>query len=50
MIGQLISEEQCGFKVGEGCGDQIFALKQMNKKRREKEPTLFGFYRLATSE
>ena len=28
----LIGEEQCGFRRGRGCVDQVFVMKQMSEK------------------
>ena len=33
----LIDDEQWGFIVGKGCVDQIFILKQIGEKAREKK-------------
>ena len=32
----LIDDEQGGFRAGRGCADQIFALKQIGEKAKEK--------------
>ena len=32
----LIDDEEGGFRVGWGCVDQIFTLKQISEKAREK--------------
>ncbi len=32
MTDSLLSEEQCGFRVGKGCVDQAFALRQVCEK------------------
>ena len=37
MTGGLIENEQGGFRVGRGCVDQIFTLKQIGEKAREKK-------------
>ena len=29
-------EEQCGFRSGRGCADQVFAMKQMSEKFVDK--------------
>ena len=40
----MIGEEQCAFRSGRGCPDQIFTLKQMSEKMKEKNKKLFlGF-------
>ena len=40
----MIGEEQCAFRSGRGCVDQIFTLKQMSEKMKEKNKKLFlGF-------
>ena len=38
----LIDDEQGGFRVGRGCVDQIFTLKQIGKKKC----SVYGFYGL----
>ena len=37
----LIGEEQGAFRSGRGCIDQIFTLKQMSEKMREKKKNLY---------
>ena len=37
MAGSLIVDEQRGFRAGTGCVDQIFTLKQIDEKAREKK-------------
>ena len=37
VTGGLIDYEQGGFRRGRGCVDQIFTLKQIDKKAREKK-------------
>ena len=32
LIEGLIGEEQCGFRSGRGCVDQVFVMKQMSAK------------------
>ena len=40
----LIDDEQGGFRAGRGCVDQIFKLKQIGEKAREKKRTVYvGF-------
>ena len=40
----MIGEEQGAFRSGRGCVDQIFTLKQMSEKMREKKKSLYlGF-------
>ena len=34
---EQVAEEQRGFRSGRGCIDQIFVLKQLVEKYREKE-------------
>ena len=36
VTGGLIEDEQGGFRVGRGCVDQIFTLKQIGEKARKK--------------
>ena len=45
MTGCLIYDEQGGFREGRGCIDQIFTLKQIGEKVREKKCSVCGFYR-----
>ena len=40
----LIDDEQGGFRAGRGCVDQIFTLKQIGEKAREKDCSVCGFY------
>ena len=47
MSGGLIDDEQGSFKAGRGCLDQIFTLKQIGEKAREKKRSVCGFYRFA---
>ena len=45
MTGSLIDGEQGGFKVGREFVDQIFTIKQIGEKAREKKTqTVCGFY------
>ena len=37
MTEGLIVDEQGGFRARRGCVDQIFTLKQINEKAREKK-------------
>ena len=47
MTGALIDDEQGGFREGRGCVDQIFTLKQIGEKAREKKRRLYvGFINL----
>ena len=32
MTEGLIGEEQCGFRTGRGCMDQVFVLKQLSER------------------
>ena len=41
---RVIDDEQGGFKTGKGCVDQIFTLKQITEKAREKKCSVCGFY------
>ena len=44
MAGGLIDDEQVGFRAGKGCVDQIFTLKQIGEKAREKKRNVYmGF-------
>ena len=40
----LIREEQCGFKSGRGCVDQVFVMKQMTEKFADKNKCLYDAY------
>ena len=43
----MIDDEQWGFRAGRGCVDQIFTLKQIGKKAREKKCRVYvGFIAL----
>ena len=47
VTGVLIDGEQGGFREGRGCVDQIFTLKQIGEKAREKKRRLYvGFINL----
>ena len=46
LNGSFTDDEQGGFMAGRRCVDQIFTLKQIGKKSREKKRSVFGFYRL----
>ena len=44
MNGGLIDDEHGGFRTGKGCVDQIFTLKQIGEKTREKKRRVYvGF-------
>ena len=44
VTGGLIDDEQGGFTAGRGCIDQIFTLKQIGEKVREKKCIVYvGF-------
>ena len=44
MTGGLTDDEQGGFRAGRGCVDQIFTLKQIGEKAREKKNIVYvGF-------
>ena len=45
MTGGLIDDEQGGFRAGRGCVDQIFTLKQIGEKAREKKRSVCGFHK-----
>ena len=40
----LIGDVQGGFRAGRGCVDQIFTLKQIAEKAKEKKCSVCGFY------
>ena len=41
---RLIGEEQCGFRSGRGCVDQVFVMKQMSEKFVVKNKCLYVAY------
>ena len=41
---RLIGEEQCGFRSGRGCVDQVFVMKQMSEKFVGKNKSLYVAY------
>ena len=46
VTGGWIDDDQGGFRTGRGCVDQIFTLKQIGKKAREKKTqSVCGFHR-----
>ena len=40
----MIGEEQCGFRSGRGCVDQVFVMKQMSEKFVDKSKCLYVAY------
>ena len=44
MTENLIGEEQCGFRRGRGCVDQVFTLKQLSEKFLNKNKNLYVAY------
>ena len=40
----LIGEEQCGFRMGRGCVDQVFVIQQMSEKCITKGKSLYVAY------
>jgi len=40
----MIGEEQCGFRMGRGCVDQVFSLKQLSEKYVGKGKDLYVAY------
>ena len=45
VIGGLIDDEQGGFRAERGHVDQIFTLRQISEKAREKKCSVCRFYR-----
>ena len=46
VTGGLIDDEQGGFRMGKRCVNQIFTLKQVDEKEKEKKmQSIFRFYR-----
>ena len=41
VTGGLIDDDQGGFRAGKGCVDQIFSLKQIAEKAREKKRRVY---------
>ena len=37
----MTGEEQCGFRSGRGCVDQVFVMKQMSEKFVDKSKCLY---------
>ena len=44
MTGGLIDDEQGGFREGRRCVDQVFTLKQISEKAREKKRKVYVGY------
>ena len=44
----LIDDEQAGFRSGRGCVDQIFTLKQTDKKAQEKKRRVLWTWKRGT--
>ena len=40
----LVDDVQGGFRVGRGCIDQIFTLKQIDEKAQEKKCSVCSFH------
>ena len=40
----MIGEEQCGFRSGRGCVDQVFVMKQLSEKMVDKKKSLYAAY------
>ena len=40
----LVGEEQCGFRSGRECDDQVFVIKQMSEKFVDKDKSLYVAY------
>ena len=50
MTGGLIDDEQGGFRAGRRCVGQIFTLRHVGEKPREKKTqSVCGFYRFGES-
>ena len=45
VIGGLTNDERGGFRAGRGCVDQMFTMKQIGEKSREKKRSGCGFHR-----
>ena len=37
LTGEKVIDEQVGFRVGEGCMDQVFVVRQVVEKTTEKD-------------
>ena len=44
VTGDLIDDEQEGFRAWRGCVDQIFTVKKIGKKAREKKRSVCMLY------
>ena len=44
ITNNLIGEEQCGFRDGRGCVDQVFTLKILAEKYSEKKKDIFACF------
>ena len=44
ITNNLIGEEQCGFRDGRGCADQVFTLKILAEKYLEKKKDIFACF------
>ena len=40
----MIGEEQCGFRSGRGCVDQVFVMRQLSEKMIDKKKSLYAAY------
>ena len=46
----LIGEEQCGFRRGRGCMDQVFMMRQLSEKFMSKGKSLYVVYRISSNK
>ena len=44
ITGGMVGEEQCGFRTGRGCVDQVFSLKQLSEKYVAKGKSVYVAY------
>ena len=44
MTESQVMEEQAGFRVGKGCRDQIFVMRQLAEKNIEKDGKMYAAF------